>query len=369
MQVENWIHLESKLAAEGLKKRTAQRLRAHGGQVGDGDVEHGAAAALAPAGEPVGRPGVGRQHGGGEAGVGVQLEAELHDGAVTAVPAGVPAAQHEAAVGQAGMVAGHLLRGYKVHGGVVVGEVIGHGGDFPRDAPGVRALLGHHEAFTGVLLPGGQLRIGAGAHRFQRGGHGDGVLPGVRHAGDAAHRVGVPLADPLAPEGVVVPVGQHAGPQGAHEGEQARIPAHRDDGHLAALPGGGVHVGKVPGDFRVGVEAVDEVEAPCVPRTQYGQVGGAAAAEDEYVDFLIHVLQGRDGVGARAAVAELQPGGVAAGEDPRQLHVRVLPDRALHAPPKVPIAGDPNSDFVHNKAPFTVRRIPCTAQYIPRYVR
>lgn len=104
------------------------------------------------------------------------------------LPARAAAAEDKAAVGQAAVVPEQLLLREKVHRGVVVGKVVGHGDDRLLDAGPVGPLLRHHKALPHVLLPGGQRRIGAAAHRIQGGGDRDGVLPRVPDAGDAGGR-------------------------------------------------------------------------------------------------------------------------------------------------------------------------------------
>ena len=113
-------------------------------------------------------------------------------------------------MGQAAVVARHLLHGDEVHGGVIIGEIVGHGDDLALHLGGVRALLEHHVADAGVLLAGGQLGIATAAGRFDGGIHRNGVLTGVRNALDAADGVAVPLRNAAAPEGVIAPLRQHA---------------------------------------------------------------------------------------------------------------------------------------------------------------
>ena len=81
----------------------------------------------------------------------------------------------------------------EVHRDVVLVEVVRHLDDLLLHRLGVGAFLEHHPALARVLLTRGQLRVAAGAHRIERGGHRDGVLARIGHAGDAAQRVGMPL--------------------------------------------------------------------------------------------------------------------------------------------------------------------------------
>ena len=161
-----------------------------------GNVKHGFTARLSRPAQAKGGSGKGGQDTGGELRVGVQRQFEFQQGPVLFLPARAAAAEDKAAVGQAAVVPEQLLLREKVHRGVVVGKVVGHGDDRLLDAGPVGPLLRHHKALPHVLLPGGQRRIGAAAHRIQGGGDRDGVLPRVPDAGDAADGVGVALADP-----------------------------------------------------------------------------------------------------------------------------------------------------------------------------
>ena len=112
-------------------------------------------------------------------------------------------------MGDAAVIALQLLHGDEVHGGIVIGKVVGHGFDLVFHAGGISTVLEHHKTLAGVLLAGGKLRAAAGAHGIQRGVDGNGVLARVSHALDAADSVGMALADSLAPEGVILSGGQH----------------------------------------------------------------------------------------------------------------------------------------------------------------
>src|SRR5690606_23483127 len=86
------------------------------------DVEDRAGTALAALVEPVGRAGIGDEDARREFRVAVQPKRVLHH--LRAGVAGLPASDHEAAVGHGGVVAAELLLGDEVDGRVVVGEVI-----------------------------------------------------------------------------------------------------------------------------------------------------------------------------------------------------------------------------------------------------
>ena len=178
--------------------------------------------------------------------------------------------------------------------GVVLVEIVGHGDDLTGHSLGIGSLLQHHVHLPGVLLPGGEaaLPLADGAHGLL---HGDGILPGVCHPLHAPDRVRMALAHAWAPEGVPRAVGQDGGPQKAHQGKQARVPAGADDGRRLPRLGCRVHVGKVLRDAGVGVEGVHHAVPPGKLRGLNGQVRGAAAAQQQHVHVCLLFHKKRDG--------------------------------------------------------------------------
>ena len=102
------------------------------------------------------------------------------------------------------MVSVELFLADEVHRDVVLVEIVRHLDDLlGYHRLGVGAFLEHHPALARVLLDAWSAAgLPSGAHRIERGGHRDGVLARIGHAGDAAQRVGVPLGNAAAPERV-----------------------------------------------------------------------------------------------------------------------------------------------------------------------
>lgn len=96
------------------------------------------------------------------------------------------------------------------------------------------------------------------------------------------------LADALAPEGVIRAVRQDGLGVQPVQGEESRIPAHRNDGHFSALFRGGIHRREMLGDLRMGVKAVDYMIALCKAGRLLWQIGGAAAAQNHHVNGVFH---------------------------------------------------------------------------------
>ena len=261
------------------------------------------------------------------------------------LPAGDAAADNAAAMGQAGMVLLHLLGGDEFHGGVVVGEVVGHGLDGRFNGGLVGALLGHHIAVTGMLFPGGQFGIFALADPLQGLRYGNGVLTGVGHAGNPADGVGMALAYALAPEGIVLALGQNGRGIETVDREQARVPAQGDHSHMAAGLGGSVHGGEVGRDVGMGVKAVDDMKLLGQGRGHGGQVRGGAAAENQNVHLVLPAEDVVQRCHGDAGGADGQGSRVAAGKYHSQIHVCVLGDGAFHAPGQIAIAN--NADSSH----------------------
>ena len=243
------------------------------------------------------------------------------------------------------MVTVKLFLADEVHRDVVLVEVVRHLDDLLLHRLSVGALLEHHPALAGVLLARGQLRVAAGAHRIERGGHGDGVLARIGHAGDAAQRVGVSLGHAAAPERVVRALRQDAVGVQAVQREQARVPAAGDERARAGFAGRRVDVREMRGDVGVRVERVYHVVQRRVLRRLLGKVGGAAAAQDEHVDVLVAGFQVGHGTNGHALGGDAHACGVATRVHRRELHVVVLANSKLNATSKVSVSQ--NADASH----------------------
>ena len=307
------------------------------------DVEDGLAAGLSLAVQAVDRARVGDQHAGGKLGVRVERQLVLDDVLVLAVQARRAGAEHDAAVRDARMVAVKLLLADKVHGRVVVREIVRHRDDRLFDGGKVRALLRDDKALARVLLARRKLRVFTGADALERALDRDRVLARVLHAGDAADRVGVALAHALAPERVVAAVRQDGLAVKAVQREHARIPADRDHTELAALFARRVDGVKVLRDLRVRVEAVDHVEILRELRGLLRQVVRAAAAEDHDVDLVRHARGVRHRVDRRAGLC-LQRFGAAARENADELHILCTGQRAFHAAAEISVSCNADSN-------------------------
>ena len=237
------------------------------------------------------------------------------------------------------MLPRHLFGGDKGNGGIVFVEVVGHGDNGFFNGGFVRAFLCHHIDLAAMLLPCGQLRHGAAAHRFQRLGYGNGVLPRVGYALNTAHRVAVALTDAAAPEGVILSFGQNDGTVEPGEGKHARIPAAGNQRHMAAFLCGGVHVGKMLRDAGVGVKAVHHIDLLCQCRRHLRQICGASAADDKHVKLICPGVQLGGGID-RSAGQGFDKGGIAPREHAVKLRVAVLGDGALHAASDITVTID-----------------------------
>ena len=202
-------------------------------------------------------------------------------------------------------------------------------------------------ASASALLAGGELGILAGTHSLDCGIDGNGVLLRIGDAGNAADRIGMTLAYALAPEGVVGAIRQEAVAHHAVQAEQARVPTAADQRQLAAFAGSRVDGGEVSGDVRVVVEAVDHVVLACICGGHLGQVGRAAAAQDQDIDAVNASIQIGSRANRNALGCDLKVFGVAAGEHADQFHVGILGNRHFHTTAQVAVAQDAYADLFH----------------------
>ena len=233
----------------------------------------------------------------------------------------------------------------EVHRDVVLVEIVRHLDDLLLHRLGVGAFLEHHPALARVLLTRGQLRVAAGAHRIERGGHRDGVLARIGHAGDAAQRVGMSLGNAAAPERVVRALRQDAVGVQAVQREQARVPTAGDERAGTGVTSSRVNVREMRRDVGMRVERVHHVVQRRVLRRLLGQVGGAAAAQDEHVDVLVAGLKVGHGTNGHALGGDAHACGVAARVHRCELHVVVLANGQLNATSKVSVSQ--NADASH----------------------
>ena len=196
-----------------------------------------------------------------------------------------------------------------------------------------------------MLLARGQLRVATGTHGIERGGHGDGVLTRIGHAGDAAQRVGVPLGNTAAPERVVRALRQDAVGVQAVQREQTRVPTAGDERAGTGVASRRVDVREMRRDVGVRVKRVHHVVQRGVLRRLLGQVGGAAAAQDEHVDVLVAGLKVGHGTDGHALGGDAHACGVAARVHRRKLHVIVLANGQLNATSQVSVSQ--NADASH----------------------
>ena len=234
-----------------------------------------------------------------------------------------------------------------MHRRVIIGKIVGHFLDLFFNARLVSALFCHNKALTYMLFSDRKLGISTAAHRFQRRLDGDGILLAVGNALDAANGIRMSLAHALAPEGIILAVGQNGVAKQTVQREHAGIPADRDHRDMSALACGFIYVFKMLRDLGVGVKAIHHVKALCKRGRLHGQIGRRSPANDHHVNFISHFhdLVGRHHGNPRGA--ELDRVGVAARKDRHKLHIAVLRDRALHAAPQISITKntDANAHF------------------------
>ena len=198
-----------------------------------------------------------------------------------------------------------------------------------------------------MLFTGGQLGVLTAADPIHRLRHRNGILTAIQHTGDPTHRIGVTLTDTLTPEGIVLTLGQNGRGIQPVQREQAGIPANRDKCHISTCGSSSIHSSEMLGDFCMGVKAVDDIEAFCKLRCHFGQIRGAAAAEDHHIDPVLPVFRLAQSQHRHIRSHDFHRSRIPTGEYRLQLHIRVLTDGAFHALGKIAIAND--TDFDHNR--------------------
>ena len=258
--------------------------------------------------------------------------------------AGPAAAENEAAVRHAAVIALEFLLADEMDRRVIIGKIVGHFNDLLLNSRCICAVFKNDKAFSCVLLPCCQLRGLTAADGLEGCVNRDRVLFGVFDAGDAADRIGVSLGDTLAPEGVILSVGEDRVCISARQGEQARIPSAGDQGDMAGRRSSGVDIGEMLGNARVSIKAVDDVEQGSVLRCLYRKIRCTAAADDGDIDLVLPRLQISGAHDRDSLCQDLNGSGISAREYSGKLHVLCLSESDLDAFSQIAISDNTDSD-------------------------
>ena len=232
-----------------------------------------------------------------------------------------------------------------MHDGVVIGKVVRHGLDRLLDGGLVSAFGGDDEAFAQMLLTGCQHRLAPGANGGNGGFLRDGVLHALLDAGNTADRIGMPLADALAPEGVAVAIRQGRFGNQAQGGKEAGVPADGDGRRRPGLFRGGINGGEIFGDAGMRIETVNGVEQRGQTRPLFGQVGRRTAAENQHIDLALE--RGDFGFAHHGHTGRRQFQGsrIAPRDHGGKLHIGILPQRQFNAPANIAITNNTYRNF------------------------
>ena len=124
--------------------------------------------------------------------------------AVLAVPAGLTAAQHKAAVRDTAVLLVQFFLADEMYCGIVIREIVRHGLDLFLYLCGVCSFLQDNKALSGMFLTGGELRILSVSHCVKSSLHRNGVLFRIFDAFHSPDSVRMSLADTFSPESIVI---------------------------------------------------------------------------------------------------------------------------------------------------------------------
>ena len=182
------------------------------------------------------------------------------------VPAGLAAAEYETAVRETVVVAFQFFFSNKMNRRVIIREVVRHGLDLVLDLCQIRALFCHNKALSGVFFTGGQLWAAAASDCLQCTLNWDCVLSGILDALDPADRIGMSLADALAPKRIIFALRQAGSCIETVQGEHTRIPANGNDTDLAGFLCGLIDCCEMLRNLCMCIEAVHYVKPLCIFR-------------------------------------------------------------------------------------------------------
>ena len=306
-------------------------------QIARCNIEHRLAARHAFFRQAISCACVANEHAGRKFRIGIEVELELNHVLVFPIMSRNAGTDYAAAVGQALVIFVQFFLADEMHRRVVFIKIVGHGLNFLLNLSGVSTFFENHIALTGMFFPRGEFRIFTGTHSSQRLFYRHRVLTGIGYAFNAADGIRMALRYAAAPEGVILAVRQDGVAVYTGKGEQARVPAYGNDAYMPRFLGSLVHIGKMLGNARMGIEAVHHVKEFGIMRRLHGQVSSAAAAENHDINFIFPFFYIADINHGNAGRFYRQKCGVTAGKYRCQFQIIIGLYRAFHATAQITI--------------------------------
>ena len=254
------------------------------------------------------------------------------------VPAGLTAAEYETTVRETVVIAFQFFFGDEMNRCVIIRKVVRHGLDLILDLCLIRSLFCHNKALSGVFFAGGQLWAAAASDCLQCTFNWDCVLSGILDALDPADRIGMSLADALAPECIIFALRQACSCIETVQGEHTRIPANGDDANLSGFLCGLIDCCEMLWNLCMGIEAVHYVKPLCIFRGLDRQIRSRTAAENQNVDLVFLRLCLIYMINRYALGQDLDRFRRTPCKYCFQFHIRILADRTLHAASQISIS-------------------------------
>ena len=170
------------------------------------------------------------------------------------------------------------------------------------------------------------------------------------------------LADPSAPEGIVLAVRKNCIHVKSVEGEKTRIPADGNNRNIVARLRLCVNIGKMLGNSCVRVKAVDNAEILGNHRSCFRQVGRTAAAVDNNVNLILKFRYLIETVNACTISLYLNALGISASENGCKLHIVGILNRRFNSPAEIAVTGNANSNHIYY--PFSRNNYSVTMLFI-----
>ena len=247
------------------------------------------------------------------------------------------AANHTATMRQPLVIFVQFFLTDEMHRRIVIGKIIRHGLDFLLHLGSIRTIFQHHIAFTRMLFPRGKLRIFTSTHSSQSLFHRHRVLAGIGYTLNAADCIRMPLRNAAAPERIIPAVRQNRIAVHAGQREQPRVPAHRNNTHMAIFLGGLIHICKMLRNPRMRIKAVHHVEHFGIMRRLYRQIRCTATAENHDINLIFPFFHIADIDHRHAGSLDGKQRRVTAGKHRHQFQIIIGLYRAFHAPAQIAI--------------------------------
>ena len=264
------------------------------------------------------------------------------------VPSGTSGTNNKTAMRNSAVITFQFFFRNKMYGCIIVGKVIWHGLDLLFDTCQICAFFSNNKTFSCMFLSCCQFRIFSVSYRFQSSLYRNCILLAVFYSVNSSNCIRVPLAYAFSPESIIFSIGKNGICIHSVQREHSRIPAYRDDSHMAAFFCRFIHIFEMLRNSCMCIKAVYNIEPLCIFRCLYRKICCASAADDQNVDLVLHLLCFVHMADLSCLCKYFYCLRIAACKNCRKFQIRIVFHCTFHASAQVAISHDSNSNTHNN---------------------